>query len=109
MDRGDIYLVDIDPTVGNEQRGRRPVLVVSRASFNRIGVALVCPITQGGNFARLAGWTVPLAAGGTATQGVVLCHQARTMDLKARKARRIESAPDAIVDEVLARLQTLLD
>ncbi len=109
MQRGDIYSVDIDPTIGNEQRGRRHVLIVSRVEFNRIGVALVCPITQGGNFARVAGWTVPLATSGTATQGVILCHQSRTLDLRARKAKRIEAAPADVVDEVLAKLQTILD
>jgi mRNA interferase ChpB len=109
VERGDIYGVNLDPTAGHEQRGRRPVLVISRASFNRLGVALVCPISQGGEFARSAGWTVALAAAGTRTQGVVLCHQSRTVDLKARKAKRIETAPGEIVDEVLAKLQTILD
>ena len=35
MERGDIYLVSLDPTRGHEQQGRRPVLVVSAGAFNR--------------------------------------------------------------------------
>lgn len=109
MDRGDIYTVSLDPTAGGEQQGQRPVLVISKAEFNRLGVAVVCPITQGGVSARTAGWAVQMMGGGTDTQGVVLCHQIRTLDLKARSAKRKERAPDFIVEEVLARLQTIID
>jgi mRNA interferase ChpB len=109
MDRGDIVSVDLDPTVGHEQRGHRPVLVISKAEFNKLGAALICPISQGGGFARSAGWAVSLANTGLTTHGVVLCHQPRTVDLVARKARRIETAPDVVVDEVLARVQVILE
>ncbi len=109
MERGDIYTVTLDPTSGGEQHGQRPVLVISKAEFNRLGVAVVCPITQGGVSARIAGWAVPLTGTGTDTQGVVLCHQIRTLDLKARSAKRKEKAPDFIMDEVLARLQSIID
>ena len=52
--RGDIYLVTLDPTEGHEQRGRRPVLVVSPGAFNQLTrVPIVLPITTGGNFARV--------------------------------------------------------
>jgi mRNA interferase ChpB len=43
------------------------------------------------------------------TQGAVLCNQPRVLDLQARKARFIEKVPDFIVDEVLAKLSTLID
>lgn len=48
MERGDIYLVSLDPTSGHEQRGTRPVLVVSPSAFNRLTkTPVVLPITQG--------------------------------------------------------------
>lgn len=109
MDRGDIYVVSLDPSQGGEQQGKRPVLIISSSAFNRLGVAVVCPITQGGSSARSAGWTVSLTSAGTDTQGVVLCHQIRTLDLKARGGKRTEHAPDFIVNEVLARVQTIID
>jgi mRNA interferase ChpB len=53
--RGDIYLVDLDPTAGREQQGSRPVLVVSPTEFNEAtNLPVVCPITNGGDFARRA-------------------------------------------------------
>jgi mRNA-degrading endonuclease toxin of MazEF toxin-antitoxin module len=108
MRRGDIYLVDLDPTEGHEQRGTRPVLVVSPDEFNKFTqVPVVLPITSGGNFARTAGFAVPLDGCGTRTTGVVRCDQPRALDLRARSGKRLETVPAAIVEEVLARLATI--
>ncbi len=110
MERGDIYLVSLDPTSGHEQQGRRPVLVVSPGNFNRLtGVPIVLPVTTGGNFARTAGFAVPLTGAGTQTTGVVRCDQPRALDLRARGGRKIESAPDFIIDEVLSKVSTLFE
>lgn len=109
FNRGDIVRVNLNPTAGREQQGDfRPVLVLSPAAFNLLGVALVAPITQGGNVARFAGFAVPLSGSGTATQGVALVNMVRSMDLEARGARRIETAPQFVVDDALARLQAIL-
>lgn len=105
--RGDIVLVDLAPVVGHETRGSRPALVLTTNDFNSLGDVLVAPITQGGDFARFAGFAVPLSK--TKTQGVVLVNKCRMMDLNARQARKIERAPVEVVDEALARLTTLLD
>ncbi|MDQ6703559.1 MAG: type II toxin-antitoxin system PemK/MazF family toxin [Pseudomonadota bacterium] len=109
MDRGDIYHVDLDPTKGKEQQGARYVLIVSPRDFNRGGTSLVCPITQGGDYARSQGFAVSLSGAGTNAQGVILCNQPRTLDIAARGGRFSEKAPEFIVDEVIAKLQTLLD
>lgn len=110
MERGDIYIVPLDPTQGSEQQGTRPVLVVSPKSFNRLtGVPVVLPITQGGGFARTAGFAVSLMGAGTSTVGVVRCDQPRAIDMRARKGRKIENLPPAIMDEVLAKLATILE
>jgi mRNA-degrading endonuclease toxin of MazEF toxin-antitoxin module len=109
MDRGDIYHVSLDPTQGREQAGRRYVLIVSPREFNRLGTPLVCPITQGGNFARNKGFAVSLSGLGTLTQGVVLCNQPRALDLQSRAATFTEKAPQVIIDEVIAKLATLLE
>lgn len=110
MERGEIWVVQLDPTRGSEQQGTRPVLIVSPGAFNRLtGVPVVLPITQGGGFARAAGFAVSLMGAGTGTVGVVRCDQPRAVDLRARRGRRIESLPAAIMGEVLARLATILE
>ena len=110
MKRGEIWLVGLDPTEGHEQKGRRPVLIVSPEMFNRVTkVPVVLPITSGGHFARTAGFTVSLTGAGTKTTGVVRCDQPGALDLGARKGKRLESVSDEIMEEVLARIMPIFD
>jgi mRNA-degrading endonuclease toxin of MazEF toxin-antitoxin module len=110
MKRGEIWLVSLDPTLGHEQKGRRPVLIVSPEAFNRITkLPVVVPITSGGSFARMAGFAVPLMGAGTETTGVIRCDQPRALDLGARAGRKLESIPDAIMSEVLARISPIFE
>lgn len=99
--RGDIYLVSLDPTSGREQRGYRPVLVISPTAFNETTrLPVILPITNGGEFARKIGFAVSLA--GTQTTGVVRCDQPRVLDIASRGGRKVESLPAELLDEVLA-------
>ena len=107
--RGDIVMVNLDPTEGHEQKGLRPALVLSTNAFNAFGVVLVAPITQGGDFARHAGFAASLTGTGTKTQGVALVNQIRMLDLEARNAKRIETAPEYVVEDALARLRAITD
>jgi len=109
FDRGDIVLVPLDPIVGHEQRGTRPALVLTTKEFNKLGDVLVAPVTQGGDFSRYAGFAVTLSGAGCKTQGVALMNKIRMLDLAARKARKIERAPQAVIDDAIARLVALLD
>jgi mRNA-degrading endonuclease toxin of MazEF toxin-antitoxin module len=110
MKRGEVWLVSLDPTSGHEQKGRRPVLIVSPEPFNRVTkVPVVLPITSGGNFARMAGFAVPLTGAGTKTTGIICCDQPRVLDLAARGGRKLESIPDAIMAEVLARIMPIFE
>jgi mRNA interferase ChpB len=110
MERGDVYLVSLDPSSGHEQQGKRLVVIVTPAKFNRMtNVPVVLPITTGGNFARSAGFAVSLAGSGIKTAGIVRCDQPRALDLRARNAKKLESVPEKIMDEVLAKLATLLE
>jgi mRNA interferase ChpB len=108
VNRGDIYRVSLDPTEGHEQRGTRPVLIVSPDAFNQATqLPVVLPITTGGDFARRLGFSVSLV--GTKTVGIVRCDQPRVLDLVARRGRKIETLPDDLMDEVLARVITLFE
>jgi mRNA interferase ChpB len=86
------------------------VLVVSPGKFNRLtGVPIVLPITTGGSFARTAGFAVSLMGAGTQTIGVVRCDQPRSLDLRARGAKKLETVPNHIVDEVLSKVSPLFE
>jgi len=109
FDRGDIVSVPLDPAMGHEQRGTRPALVLTTKEFNKLGDVLVAPISQGGDFARYAGFAVTLTGTGCKTQGVALVNKIRMLDLAARKARKVERVPQVVIDDAIARLVALLD
>ena len=109
FDRGDVVSVPLDPAIGHEQRGTRSALVLTTKEFNRLGDVLVAPITQGGEYSRYAGFAVSLMDTGCKTQGVALLNKIRMLDLNARKARKIERVPQAVLDDALSRLTALLD
>jgi mRNA-degrading endonuclease toxin of MazEF toxin-antitoxin module len=110
LKRGEIWHVDLEPVKGKEQQGKRYVLVISPESYNKVmgGLVLIAPITIGGFHDRIKGFTVSLTGAGTLSTGVVLCGQLRAVDLKARNAKLIEHVPDFIMDEVLAKLATII-
>lgn len=108
MKRGDIYLVTLDPTEGREQRGYRPVLVVSPLEFNEATkLPVILPITKGGDFAKRIGFAVPIS--GTNTTGVVRCDQPRVLDLHARNGRKVDALPPEVLNEVIAKVATIFE
>ena len=108
MRRGDIYMVSLDPTEGREQRGSRPVLIVSPTAFNEAtSLPVICPITNGGEFARRLGFSVTVT--GIKTTGIVRCDQPRVLDVAARNGRKVDTLPAQLMDEVLARVATLFE
>ena len=110
FNKGDIVRVCLNPVQGKELKGDfRPCLVLSPKAFNRLGVTLIAPISQGADFARFQGFTVNLMGCGSETQGVVLLSGIRMVDLKARKAKKIEQAPNEIIEESLAILNAILE
>lgn len=103
--RGDAIWLHFSPHAGHEQAGRRPAIVVSPVSYNRrAGLALVCPITS-----RVKGYPFETALpAGLSIQGVVLADQARSLDWSARRAEFICALPRQVVEEVAAKLETLI-
>lgn len=82
------------------------MLIVSPTEFNEATkLPVVCPITNGGDFARRIGFAVEIM--GIRTTGVIRCDQPRVLELSARRGRKVDSLPEALMDEVLARLTPL--
>ncbi len=107
--RGDIVHLDFDPASGQEMKGSHFGLVISPKAFNRQGLAMICPISQGAaSAARSYGTVVTLMGAGTTTQGLIHCHQLKSLDWRARNVRLKELVPQYIIDEVSARLEAIL-
>ena len=110
FEKGDIVKVALDPTMGHEQQGFRPVLVLTDRRYNTLtGVPLVAPITNGSLFARSNGFSVNLIGAGLQTTGVVRCDQIRSLDLIESEAKYVETVPDFILDEALEIIGTILE
>ena len=83
-DRGDLIVLDFDPQAGHEQMKRRPALVLSPAAFNdAFGLAHVAPVSTK---PRGHAFEVPLPRG-SKVKGVVMVHQLKSLDWRARRAR----------------------
>lgn len=104
--RGDVVWLTFEPRAGHEQAGRRPALVLSPRSYNgKVGLALLCPVTS-----RVKGYPFEVALPeGLAVSGVVLADQVKTLDWRVREAERACTAPAAVVGDVLAKLNALLE
>ena len=104
MKQGEIWHLDLNPTTGREQQGKRYVLIVSGSKFNRLtGMPIICPITTMGNASRFRGFAVNLQGGGTGVTGVVQCEQPRVVDILKRGGRATgEKVSESIMAEVLA-------
>ena len=103
--KGDFVTVTFDPQSGHDQRGRRPALVVSNSLFNRhTGLAIVCPLT---NTERNFPFHVAIVNDPSVT-GFVMVEQVKSIDFRARKAKRIERASDSVLEEVLSILDACI-
>jgi mRNA interferase ChpB len=101
-------LMSLDPASGHEQKGMRPILVVSPEEFNEATkLPMILPITNGGDFARRIGFAVPIA--GIKTTGFIRCDQPHVLDLCERNGRKVDSLPPDLMSEVLAKLATLFE
>jgi mRNA interferase MazF len=104
-ERGDAVWISLQPQAGHEQAGRRPAVVLSPSAYNgRVGLALLCPIT---NQRKGYPFEVRIPTG-LRVQGVVLADQVKSLDWRARQAEFIDTVPVETVAEVLAKLTTLL-
>jgi len=104
-DRGDVVWLAFDPQAGHEQAGHRPALVISPKAYNaKVGLALFCPISS-----QVKGYPfeVPLPRGSKAS-GAILSDQIKSLDWRARHAKRLTRAPKTVTREVLAKVYTLI-
>ena len=100
MKRGDVWLVNLDPTVGSKIKKARPCVIVSPAELNEhLRTVIVAPMTSRG-FA--APFRVPVTHAGT--KGLILLDQVRTVD-KVRLAKRMGAISTKTLTLTLTRLQ----
>lgn len=109
--RGEVWIVDLNPTQGHEQAKRRPCLIVSNDIFNKNASHLVVVIPLSSRYKKIS-WIVELGKIGTddrAIEAYALCNHIRTVSLNRFSKRPIGRVTDNIMREVETRLRFLLD
>ena len=103
-DRGDIVYLTFDPIEGHEQGGRRPAIVLSSREYNeRIGLAIVCPITT-----KIKGYPfeIPVVVRGTAS--VILCDHIRSVAWNRRHATFVSRTDTLTLTDTVKKVALIL-
>jgi len=104
--QGDIIWLDFDPQSGHEQKGRRPALIVSNNSFNKLTshkLAMICPITNANKRFPLH---INLQENNKVT-GAIMCEQVKVLDIKSRNYEKFDKISDELLDEALQMISSI--
>ena len=113
MRRGELYRAELRPRSGSEQRGTRPVIVVSHDAFNEADTwrsIIVVPVSASAKQASRGPTAValPKGAGGLTQNSVALCHQVTTLD-RAKLKKKLGSLTSNELTRVEVGLKASLD
>lgn len=103
-DVGHLVWMSLDPTLGKEQKGKSPVLVITPKEYNQFGLCVTVPITS-----KMKGYNTEVKLLSDSTiEGVILTNHPRSHDWVARDVTYIETLDEITLNEVKAKLKTLL-
>ena len=99
---GDVVWLQFSPQAGHEQAGHRPAVVLSPATYNRIGLMLCCPLTT-----KLKGYPFEVLLAGS-KPSAALADQVKSLDWRAREAQRKGKISDNELAEIRAKARALI-
>ena len=111
MRRGEVYDAFLDPTIGSEQAGRSPVIIISRDAINdasSVVIAVPCTTLQTGRRVYPSQVVLPAGEGGLTVDSVALCEQVRAIS-KRRLQRRRGTLSSPALDLIEQALRIALD
>jgi mRNA interferase MazF len=110
MRRGEVWLVNLDPTVGAEMQKTRPVVIISSDLMGRLPLRVVVPLTDWKeNYAR-APWMLkvePDLQNGIDKTSSIDCYQVRSIS-EQRFSQRLGRLPDGVIEELVKRVWLVL-
>ena len=109
MKRGEIWLINLDPTVGAEIAKRRPALIVNADNVGKLPLRVVAPITNWKSHYRLVPWMVELPSSernGLDKDSSADCFQVRSISEK-RMIAKIGEADEAQMERVRVGLRVV--
>ena len=103
-DAGDVVWLEFDPQAGHEQKGHRPALVLSPASYNaKTDLMVCCPLSS-----KIKGHPFEVLIQIEDQDGVVLSDQVKSLDWRVRRAKKKGAVSALVMQEVRAKIKTLL-
>ena len=107
--RGEIWMIDLDPTRGHEQAGKRPALIVSDDVFNSgpAGLVIVLPLTTKSKGVRSHVEVRP-PEGGLRKPSFIKCEDVRSVSVE-RLGKRIGTVSPVTMEAIALRLRILMD
>jgi mRNA interferase MazF len=105
-EKGDIVYIDFDPSLGHEQGGRRPAVVLSKGLYNKnVGLCVVVPITS-----KTKSYIFEIILSNTKKiYGTVLCDHIKNIDWTKRDIEFVEQIDNATLVKILHKTKTLLE
>ena len=103
-DAGEVVWLQFDPQAGHEQAGHRPALVISPASYNgKSGLLVCCPMTS-----QIKHHPFEVLTEIDAAPSAILSDQVKSLDWRARRAKKKGVVSTTVMAEVRARIKALL-
>ena len=103
-ERGDVVWLDFDPVLGHEQGGRRPALILSSREYNLVvKLAIVCPITS-----QVKGYPFEIEFKSKKINGAILADHVRNIDWTKRKADKIDTVSEFVMNELQEHIKKLI-
>lgn len=103
-ERGDIIWISFDPSLGHEQTGKRPALVLSPKAYNqRSSLLVACPITS-----KIKGYPFEVVIDAGSIHGAILSDQIKSLDWRTRQISYADEASSRTLESVSAKLRLLL-
>lgn len=103
-DEGDIVWLQLSPTIGREQAGHRPAVVLTKATYNRRSGLMFCvPMTS-----RIKNYPFEVTVGKGAEIGAALVDHARSVDWEGREIRHKGCVSESELEAIRAKLHKLI-
>ena len=110
MRRGEVWLVNLDPTVGAEMQKIRPVVIISSDLMGKLPLRVVVPLTDWKDHYARVPWMLkvePDLQNGIEKISSIDCFQVRSIS-EQRFSRRLGRLPDGVIDELVKRIWMVL-
>lgn len=113
MKRGDIYFAELEPRSGSEQRGKRPVIIISNDGFNNTldwKSIIIIPLSTSSK-QSVRGPTailIPKGEGGLSKDSIALCHQVTTLD-RSKLKKKLGTLSSEKMEELGEGLKAAMD